>query len=139
MGTKATAVRVFKGSEHLDFTVHEDLIRKSSKLIVNKFVTETKESPGISLVLPDDLGSHDFQLYVQWLYTGRLHMSEDTERKTATEMDKLMQAYVLGTLLHDASYKDKILDATRDWIITAKEDERGAWSPGAIGQAGEEG
>lgn len=51
-------------------------------------------------------------------------MSGDTERKAATEMGKLMQAYVLGTFLDDAGYKDTIPDAPRDWIITAKVDER---------------
>lgn len=124
MGTKVITVRVGKAPRHVDFTVHEGLICKSSAYFRTTLANQLSIAPKERSVILPYQGSHDFQLYMQWLYTGRLHMSKTGETKAATEKTNLMKAYLFGALLEDVDYQDTVMDALRDWIRTANAHDR---------------
>jgi hypothetical protein len=61
-----------------------------------------------------------FRLYVQWLYTGRLHtrlsLARDEQFKDRRyELTNLIEGYLLGDYLQDNDYKDILVDAMVEW------------------------
>jgi hypothetical protein len=65
----------------------------------------------------------DFQIYVQWLYTGRLHIAPVDSKSPTTTSSSLIAAYLSGQYLGDGNYKDCVMDALREWTIAASESD----------------
>jgi hypothetical protein len=119
MGTKVLAVRVGPEGQHTDFTVHEQLICASSEFFKAAMGREWRESEE-RLVRLLSCQAKAFQIYVQWLYSGRLYASQcgGPELKIEAEKCNFMQGYLLGDYLQDINYKDTLLDALREWVQT---------------------
>lgn len=125
MGTKVITVRVGVEPAHVDFTVHEDLVRKSSAFFEAALGREWLESKERMVRLPE-YAAKDFMIYVQWLYSERLHMSPDGGAKEPTESTNLMKGYLLGDYLQDTRYKDTLMDALIEWGWSATEKDYAA-------------
>ena len=68
MGTRVVTISVGEKPDHEDFTVHEELIRRSSALInatLSADEDELKEDP----IVLTEYRPKDFMIYIQWLYT----------------------------------------------------------------------
>ncbi|KAF2643738.1 hypothetical protein P280DRAFT_215912 [Massarina eburnea CBS 473.64] len=110
-GTKVTTVRV--GSEHpQDFTVHENLLKRSP--FFSNALTQIDDTfPTLK-----NCSVSTFQLYVNWLYTNRLHSKPTSESVSEVEQRnewiRLTEAYILGEYLDDADFRDCIIDALLD-------------------------
>jgi hypothetical protein len=118
------SVRVRAELGHTDFTVHGELICGSSEFFRNALSREWRESKERLVKLPSRQPKA-FQLYVQWLYTGRLHLSpRSVEANSTTERTNIKEGYLLADYLQDTKYKDTLVDALRDWIKAASTVQR---------------
>jgi len=111
MGTKVIAVRVGEEPNHTDFTVHEKLICESSEFFKATLGRDWRESKERLVKLPS-FEAKEFQIYVQWLYTGRLHVSAPGSGSTKSSADKsnITNGYTLGDFLQDTDYRDTLLE-----------------------------
>lgn len=78
---------------------------------------------GAPFVRLADQNSPTFRIYVQWLYSGRLHTklyfkegSEASGNVHRNEWLQLVNAYLLGEKLADTDFRDLVLDACLDWF-----------------------
>ncbi|KAF2867652.1 hypothetical protein BDV95DRAFT_171828 [Massariosphaeria phaeospora] len=113
MGTSAIAVRVGAEPDIKGFTVHEQLIRKSSPFFEAALSNPATTAHPILIKLPK-CSPTDFHVYVQWLYTGRVHVvltSPITSDKDTDEYCLLIRGYLLGEYLQDTHYRDTLMDA----------------------------
>lgn len=122
LGTRTVAVRTGKESKHEDFTVHETLIKKTSEFMRATLNGEWKESKDRLIKLPD-VEPANFRLYVQWLYTERLHTitpGDPTSLGSAIaeeikELYLLVDLYILGNYILDNTFMDTVSDAIVRW------------------------
>jgi len=115
MGTSVIAVRVGAEPRHTDFTVNEKLICESSDFFKAALAREWRESQERLVKLPSCHQKY-FHIYVQWLYSGHLHVSDSGDVKTAVAKANLMQSYLLADFLQDSRYKDFLMDTIREWV-----------------------
>ncbi|KAF2250850.1 hypothetical protein BU26DRAFT_603379 [Trematosphaeria pertusa] len=128
-GIKVRAVRVGTESQHTDFTVHENLLRRSP-FFVSPLDPCGSGDAGAFTALPDHKPTA-FTVYVQWLYSGRLHTKPSKEETTAVgdplrrqEWLKLVDAYILGEYLGDIDFRDTVIDAMLGWFHEAQTQDR---------------
>jgi hypothetical protein len=119
MGTKVVAVRVEMDPLHEDFTVHENLIHKSSGFFETCLSDNSRDPYGRIVKLPA-YEPEDFMIYNQWLYSGRLHMTVNNEDKTLLEVQSLIKGYILGHFLDDVKYMDTLIDTLIKWATKAR-------------------
>jgi hypothetical protein len=116
--TKAVTLRVGLHPEHADFTVHEDLLSHSP------FFADAldRRDTLTTYIMIDGHKKSAFRVYLQWLYTRRLHtkISEDTAVTNYSrhhgEWLNLADAYLLGEYLSDIDYRDTVVDAMLEWF-----------------------
>jgi hypothetical protein len=111
MGTKVIAVCVGTEPCQANFTVHEDLLRGSSKFFEAALGREWLESQERRVQL-SEFDPETFALYVQWLYTGRHH----TSNTGLSQVHTLTSGYVLGNYLQDDKYQDSLLDTLAEHL-----------------------
>ena len=119
MGTTVISIRVGPEPSHTDFTIHENLLRKSSPFFEAALGREWLESEERVVRLPTN-GAKAFQVYSQWLYTGRLHTRASSDRlsfhEEKEEWDCLVGAYLLGEYLQEITFRDSVMDAMQEWV-----------------------
>lgn len=142
-GTKVKAVRVGE-EKHTDFSVHEDLLKRSA------FFQAALATDGLSLtsnvILLPQVQASDFGIYVQWLYSKRLHtrvhkVASSADFAHRREWTKLVRSYLIGEKLGDsklayslfpttfiwlttvAEFRDTVMDAILDWCKEASSDD----------------
>jgi hypothetical protein len=119
MGITVINIRVGPEPSHTDFTVHENLLRKSSPFFEAALGREWLESEERVVRLPTN-GAKAFQVYSQWLYTGRLHTRLSSDRKIKyglrEEWKCLVSAYLLGEYLQEITFRDSVMDAMQEWV-----------------------
>jgi hypothetical protein len=129
--------------------VHETLLCEASGFFASASKKEWKEGQKDRIPLPDD-NTSVVDLYVQWLYTGRIVIrersveekrqekeekgegeGEDQEGcKNGHEVDGLTGAFVFGEKVQDGDFKDAVIDALIHTV--AAPDEKGVhWYPTA--------
>lgn len=99
------------GHESKDFVIHEDGRKRSPYLMDPR----NQESTFISLRYAHP---EDFNIYVQWLYTGRLH-TKSTLFEHGAEWVRLTRVYLLGLQLGDVDFQDRVIDSMLDWVKDA--------------------
>jgi hypothetical protein len=118
MGTTVIDICVGAKPKQVDFCVHENLIRLSSRFFDAALIHDWKESQERIVRLPD-CNVRAFRIYVQWLYTSQLHTKTHFSHASATEDQwewaNLVKAYLLGDYLQDIDFKDTIMDAMIEW------------------------
>jgi hypothetical protein len=130
MGTKIIAVRVGPEPHHADFTIHEDLVRKSSLFFQAALSHEWRESQERIVKLP---ACHiaAFKLYTQWLYTGRLYALPAGPNASLQESSNLVRGFFIGDYVQDVNFQDSIIDALIEWNrktgVTQREGILNAW------------
>jgi hypothetical protein len=113
MGTKIITVRVWEEPDHVDFAVHENLLRKSSPFFEAALSNDWLESEQRIVKLPL-CREQTFHFYVQWIYTGRLHIKQETSHMEG--MMTIARSYVLGEYLQDIHFRDCLMDATVTFV-----------------------
>ncbi|KAK5133256.1 hypothetical protein LTR08_007990 [Meristemomyces frigidus] len=110
----APAVVMKVGSLARIFYVNEKLIRGSSDFFNSAMKREWRQGCKRVVDLPDH-NCEIFNLYVNWLYSGRLPVQHIEESNLMNNNDKqyhnLFKAYVLGDALLDSDFKDAVVDA----------------------------
>jgi hypothetical protein len=118
MGTKVIDICVGAEPKQVDFSVHENLIRSSSRFFDAALNHDWKETQERIIRLPD-CNVHAFRIYVQWLYTNqlftKLQFNQTSAKDGQREWANLVKAYLLGDYLQDIKFKDTIMDAMVDW------------------------
>lgn len=122
MGTKTIAVRVGAEPSNQDFTVHENLLIRSSPFFKAALGREFKEAKDRIVYLPES-NAHAFRVYVQWLYTSQLHtkliFDLPTNQDSQWEWAILVKARLLGDCIQDIDFQDTVIDAMAEWANEA--------------------
>ncbi|PPJ57490.1 hypothetical protein CBER1_09935 [Cercospora berteroae] len=112
------------------FYADEAMIRKSSKFFDAALNKEWKEGQERIVNLPETQPAA-FNVYLNWLTTGKLHVHDQPETAAGTRQinTKLVEAYVLGDKILDVDYKDHVCDTlARDSLMPRN---AGIWVMGA--------
>lgn len=99
-------VRVGEPAVQRDFTILHSIATKSSKFMQTTFSGEWRESHERSVSLPETKVA-DFEVYLEWLYTGQIVTLDDRRHLGAT----LIRLYMLGDFLHDDRFSNAVMDA----------------------------
>ncbi|CBX98816.1 hypothetical protein LEMA_P080550.1 [Plenodomus lingam JN3] len=114
LGAEVITVQVEREPDYTKFTIHETLIRKSSLFFEAALGRKWREAEDRIVKLPT-LEAGDFRVYIQWLYTGRLHVVPATEVDSLLDIATLAQAHLLGDYLQDTNYQDHAMDLMIEW------------------------
>ena len=120
-GTKIKAVRVGTDNDHIDYTVHESLLKRSPFLSSELETSDAQQS----FLYVSDIKPSAFGIYVQWLYSGRLHTKMPKGSATVTEPThrrewfKLVDGYLVGEHLAGIDFRDTVIDAMLEWCKEA--------------------
>ncbi|KAF2654610.1 hypothetical protein K491DRAFT_716975 [Lophiostoma macrostomum CBS 122681] len=122
-GTEVKAVRVGLEENHIYYTVHESLLRRTS--VFRDQLRNSESTPlQIGVLLLPYAKPSAFGIYVQWLYSGRLHTKMKkspsvTDPLHQREWFKLVDGYLIGERMADAEFRDTIMDAMLEWCKEA--------------------
>ncbi|KAF1965182.1 hypothetical protein BU23DRAFT_34539 [Bimuria novae-zelandiae CBS 107.79] len=117
-GTKVLTVRVGSEPDHKDFTVHEELLKRSP------YLSSIRHEMSSYVSLPDQKPA-TFNIYVQWLYSKRLYtkaapasnqVAPTLQQPNSDEWLNLVDVYLLGFKLGDVDFQDMVMDAIMDWL-----------------------
>ncbi|KAF2234753.1 hypothetical protein EV356DRAFT_514890 [Viridothelium virens] len=122
-------ITVLVGPEAQRFVIHENALRSKSRFFEAALSKPWAEARERRVTLPDD-DPEVFKLYVQWLYTDRIHCSTPLSSNRngwdfIDEMDLIIKAYCLGEKLQDVSFKDSLVDS----FIALRSLEKDMWLP----------
>ena len=119
------------------FILSEELLASTSFFFKVALSNKGREGQERMTELPED-NDKTFELYVQWLYTGKIWSMESPEKKDGrddktenAELNFLALAYCLGEKYQDCDFKDGVLDAMKahlfeirhsdyDWVMPAE-------------------
>ena len=113
------------GEEGVEYKVHEGLLSGRSEFFASAAKKGWKEGQEHRVPLPDDTPSV-VDLYVQWIYTGRI-ASRRTLLKEAGgerqcpnkhEFGLLIGGFVFGEKVQDGDFKDAVIDALIHTVAT---------------------
>lgn len=105
------------GPDLTSFTVHERAIASRSELVRLALRHDWKEAQERCINMPDD-DVAAFQTYQSWLYSGALFTRPSMGARSDDEYGVLVRAYLLGQKLMDSDFKDTIIDAIVNKLIT---------------------
>lgn len=100
------------------FTVHEDIVKPSSEFVQLALRGDWKEASTRKIPLPDD-EPDVFSVCQHWLYDGLVHTSRQsmvTSSESDEEYELLVKAYILGSKLIDAAFKNSVIDAVMEKV-----------------------
>ncbi|KAK5717818.1 hypothetical protein LTR15_008659 [Elasticomyces elasticus] len=115
-------VEVVVGPEKRKFHLHDQILRSGSAFFEAALSKEWKEGQTRVVLLPDDAASL-VDRYVQWLYTGKVGVTQDTGR---TDYATLAGLYCLGEKLMHGAFQDRIVDA---FVSGTREPVKNAFYP----------
>jgi hypothetical protein len=114
--------------EGVEYQVHETLLSERSRFFASASKAEWKEGQDHRVPLPDDTPSV-VDLYVQWIYSGRIlsrkspveEEADEQECKNESAFDLLIGGFVFGEKVQDGDFKDAVLDALVHTVTTPNE------------------
>lgn len=116
------AVRV--GAEAETFFVHENLLCSNSMFFTKALKKDWQEGEARQVDLPE-IDSNVFQVWVKWLYTGRLCYApaerDDGSDWFLQDCDMWKDVYALGDFLQDSDLKDAAIDAHVESMLEAND------------------
>lgn len=94
------------------FVVHEDILRKDSSFFASACKEEWKQGQEHEIPLWGDESSV-VDLYLQWIYTGRIFSrpSDEGTSEGEEELDTLVGGFIFGEKVQNGDFKDAIVDA----------------------------
>lgn len=101
-------VKVQVGEPPQDFFVHSELLRRSSAFFDAALKQEWHEGKQRTVQLPEQ-DPETFNLYVQWLYSGRILSKVDGAHGSVNYL-LVTKLYALGEVLLDNVFQDRIID-----------------------------
>ncbi|KAL9095494.1 MAG: hypothetical protein Q9165_002365 [Trypethelium subeluteriae] len=122
-------ITVLVGLKAQKFIIHENALRSKSPFFEAALSKPWAEARERRVTLPED-DPEVFKLYVQWLYTDRIHCSTPPGNNSKGwdfihEMDLIIKAYCLGEKLQDVAFKDSLIDS----FIALRSLEKDMWLP----------
>ncbi|XHF97178.1 hypothetical protein AWENTII_000779 [Aspergillus wentii] len=122
------SVDVVVGNQQEPFSVHENLVRTSSRFFDKAMAGKWRESLQRTVKLPDE-EPNIFTLYLHWLYYGALPVYCDKPGLAGnSEYLELAKAYVLGDKLLDSKFQDTVIDAIIEKSLSKAKDGA-SWYP----------
>lgn len=118
-------VTVVVGKDEEKFFVHEWYLRASAEFFDKALSAPWKESETRIVTLPKAV-PRAFEIYTKWLYCGKIYIIEPDNQNSGEEMQKtndkeyskLDKSYELANFLQDNDFKDALLDAHIEKMIT---------------------
>jgi hypothetical protein len=94
------------------FVVHEDVLSKGSHFFASACQKEWKRCREHCTPLPDDDIS-TVDLYIQWIYTGRIFScpSDEGGSEGEEELSLLVGGFVFGEKVQNGDFEDAVVDA----------------------------
>lgn len=92
-----------------DFIIHKSFATLSSKLIRAALHGDWKEAREKRIPLPEAKVA-DFQIYTEWMYTGRMVELDYYESGGRSSSATLLRLYVLGDYLGDDRFSNAVMD-----------------------------
>ena len=125
---RAYPVKVLVGSEEQTFFVHAALLSKTSKIFAAATKEEWDQSGERVIKLPEET-TETFELYVRWLYAGRVVVKRQTDKITRG-YEALAKLYALGERLMDATFQNCLMDGFLAGV-KERDDDGLTWWPTA--------
>ncbi|KAL9063884.1 MAG: hypothetical protein Q9157_008048 [Trypethelium eluteriae] len=124
-------ILVGKAEKRKEFYVHEDLLRSCSPYFDAALGKDWKEAGTRTISLSCD-DPEAFQIYTQWLYSGKVWSASRTHDarplsellRMADERNLLAKAYCLGDKFLDDLFKDCIIDAILECFKVKDENKK---------------
>jgi hypothetical protein len=100
------------GPLEVKFVVHEDVLSKGSPFFASACKKEWEGRREHCIPLPDDDIS-TVDLYIQWIYTGRIFSRPSDEGGSGgeEELGLLVGGFVFGEKVQNGDFKDAVVDA----------------------------
>jgi hypothetical protein len=121
-------VRVGLQPDHTDFTVHENLLSRTP-FFADAF---NRRNTFTAYIAIGGQKTSAFSVYMNWLYTGRLHIKPSKNRSVGShsphhsEWQNLTDCYLLGEYLGDVHFRDTVVDVMLEWFdVTPAKERRG--------------
>jgi hypothetical protein len=94
------------------FVVHEDILCKGSPFFASACKEEWKQGREHYIPLKDDEPSI-VDLYLQWIYTGRIFSrpSDEGGSESEEELSILVESFIFGEKVQNGDFKDAVVDA----------------------------
>ncbi|KZM24652.1 uncharacterized protein EKO05_0007088 [Ascochyta rabiei] len=123
---KSAPVTVIVGEEQTAYFVHESHITPQSDFFKNALKGEWEEKTTRTVRLPD-CDSTSFNIYLNWLYTGRVCITQEGDEKEVIdddvqtidyEWENWVMCFKIGDFLQDSDFKDAMIDAAIEKLIS---------------------
>lgn len=106
------------GPEEAVYTLHENAIVSRSEFVRLALRHDWKEAQERCISMPED-DATAFEVYQTWLYTGTVFTNAVIDaQESDDEYGVLVRAYLLGQKLMDNDFKDTIIDAIVNKLLT---------------------
>lgn len=111
---------VLVGQSEVNFVLHKKIVCEKSKFFRAMHENNWKEATEGIVRLPE-VSKEEFGIYVGWLYTGIIDMTDDDDLSSKTTYNpdmrgnerrklykRIVDAYALGDMLRDASFRNAL-------------------------------
>ena len=96
------------------FTIHDHLLKDNSSFFRERLFDKYHDWNGDKVVQIDDADANHFQVYVHWLYHGKIdcHQAIDAVQKlkSRVKLEVLIHCYLLGDTLGTPAIKNNVID-----------------------------
>lgn len=122
---KPVTVVVGEGDSATTFYIHEEAAKAHSDFLAAALHKGWKEAEDKVIKLPED-NAGLFNIFVRFVHTGRVYCAEegDVSEKNGVSRDqewsRLTKSWLLGDKLGSTSFKDAIIDALIEKILTVR-------------------
>ncbi|KAJ4334000.1 hypothetical protein N0V95_009288, partial [Ascochyta clinopodiicola] len=123
---KSAPITVIVGDEQTKYFVHESHITPQSDFFKNALKGEWKEKTTRTVELPD-CDSKSFSIYLDWLYTGCVCITQEDDDQGKDSEDgitvdyewtKWADCFRVGDFLQDSDFKDAMINTAIEKIIS---------------------
>ncbi|KAF1349741.1 hypothetical protein BDV97DRAFT_389858 [Delphinella strobiligena] len=111
-------------SDQHEFSIHQDILIRNSEFfkaaVKEEWLSEKAGEHFRVIEMPDD-DPNIFSIYADWLYSGLIcSATEHSGKGNDTEFEDLTLAYILGEKLLDKSFKNAVIDAFIEKLISER-------------------
>lgn len=90
------------------FTIHEDVLRSTSKFFQSACSKALAEKIERGSRLPE-VQPNLFQMYTVWVYSGKVVINEKKYSFPVSQLELLLHAWLLGDVLGDAQFRNQVM------------------------------
>jgi hypothetical protein len=97
--------------------VHQNVLGASSFFLQDALRSRPEGSTDPIVIPRSTFPEPFFKIYIDWLYSGRIHVTASTGFALSAEWGSLKLCYKLGKSLRDCSFRDAVIDAMIEFMI----------------------